>query len=45
MSSYHKKIAKKIEDKDAGGARRVMVAHLVDMRQMLARYALEDVLK
>jgi len=45
MSLYHKKIAQKVENKDAAGARRVMVEHLVDMRQMLARYPLEGVLK
>ena len=45
MSLYHKKIARKVEEQDTSGARKMMVAHLVDMRQMLARYPLEDVLK
>ena len=45
MSLYHKKIAQKVEEQDTSGARKIMVEHLVDMRQMLGRYSLEDVLK
>ena len=45
MSLYHKKIAKKVEEQDARGARKTMVEHLVDMRQILDRYPLKNVLK
>jgi len=45
MSLYHKRIAQKVEDQDPAGARKIMVEHLFDMRQMLSRYPLKDVLK
>jgi GntR family transcriptional regulator, transcriptional repressor for pyruvate dehydrogenase complex len=45
ISEYHRKIADKIEAQDPSGARRIMVEHLVDMRQILSRYPLTDVLK
>jgi GntR family transcriptional repressor for pyruvate dehydrogenase complex len=45
ISVYHRKIAERIEAQDPRGARRIMVEHLVDMRQILGRYPLTDVLK
>ncbi|WP_457551096.1 FadR/GntR family transcriptional regulator [Desulfobacula sp.] len=45
MTLYHKKIAKRVETQDASSARKIMVDHLYDMRQMLIRYPLKDVLK
>ena len=42
---YHKKIAEKVEQKDPKGARKAMLEHLGDMRRILSRYPMKDVLE
>lgn len=45
ISSYHRKVAEKVEIGDPEGAYDMMTEHLADMREILVRYPLGDVLK
>lgn len=45
ISFYHRRIAKKVDNQDAEGAMDLMTEHLKDMRNILARYPLGNVLK
>ena len=45
MIIYHKEIAEKVEQKDPKGARKAMLEHLSDMRRILSRYPMKDVLE
>ncbi len=45
MLNHHRKIAERVEAKDAIGAKQAMIAHLEDMNVLLSKLPVDDVLK